>query len=322
MFEPQLDEQLTALGQQAWLPALHALLTERLSPDFHGDFHKWQIALKRLPPVTPSRIDLNSPAITVGTQGDLTQTQHRELDSALRTLHPWRKGPFDLFGIYIDTEWRSDWKWDRLKGHITSLEGRSVLDIGCGSGYHCWRMRGAGAQFVLGIDPTLLFVMQFDAVQHFIRDAHVHVLPLGIDDLPGEMHCFDTVFSMGLLYHRREPQAHLHELKACLKPGGELVLETLVIDSAIGELLIPEDRYAQMRNVWAIPSVPLLIQWLEEAGYHNVRCVDVTVTSTDEQRSTDWMQFQSLADYLDPDDHSKTIEGHPAPMRAILIANT
>lgn len=71
----------------------------------------------------------------------------------------------------------------------------------------------------------------------------------------------------------------------------------------------------------SIPSVPLLIQWLEDAGYHNVRCVDVTVTSIDEQRSTDWMQFQSVADYLDPNDHSKTIEGHTAPMRAILIAN-
>jgi tRNA (mo5U34)-methyltransferase len=49
--------------------------------------------------------------------------------------------------------------------------------------------------------------------------------------------------------------------------------------------------------------------------------VDVNVTSTQEQRSTEWMSFHSLENFLDPDDHSKTIEGYPAPRRAIITAN-
>lgn len=321
MLEPALDNNLRALGLEQWLPTLHGMLQQRLCADFHGDFTKWQAALQQLPSVIPSSIDLNRSAVRVGQLSDLNVEQHAQLAHCLRQLHPWRKGPFELFGQYIDTEWRSDWKWDRLKDHLTPLTGRAVLDIGCGSGYHCWRMRGVGARFVLGIDPTLLFVMQFAALQHFICDPQVQVLPLGMEDLPPAMTCFDTVFSMGLLYHRREPQQHLQELMACLRPGGELILETLVIDERYGEVLTPNDRYAQMRNVWAIPSVPTLLGWLEQSGWRDVRCVDVTVTTIDEQRRTDWMRFQSLIDYLDPDDPSKTVEGYPAPMRAIVLAH-
>ncbi len=320
MFESDLDNHLRALGLEHWLPQLHALLQLRQDPGFHGDMRKWQAALQQLPNVIPSRIDLNASAVHVGRVSDLTDEQRTQLEHSLRQLHPWRKGPFDLFGLYIDTEWRSDWKWDRLKDHILPLNNRNVLDIGCGSGYHCLRMRGAGARFVLGIDPTLLFVMQYQALQHFIQDPQVQVLPLAMEDLPNDMNCFDTVFSMGLLYHRRDPQQHLLELKNCLRDGGELVMETLVIDEHQGEVLVPEGRYAQMRNVWSIPSVPTLLDWIQQSGFRDVRCVDVTVTTTEEQRCTDWMQFQSLSDYLDPKDSGKTVEGYPAPIRAICLA--
>lgn len=268
----------------------------------------------------PSNINLNAAKIRIGEANELTQTQFAALENALRQLHPWRKGPYSIFGLDIDTEWRSDWKWDRLAGAIAPLSDRVVLDIGCGSSYHCWRMRGAGARFVLGIDPTLLFVMQYASLQHFIRDPSVQVLPLGIEDLPTEPACFDTVFSMGLLYHRRDPQEHLSRVMACLREGGQLVLETLVLDVQQEDILIPQDRYAQMRNVWAIPSVVTLIKWIRESGFSDVRCIDVSATSIREQRQTQWMQFKSLADFLDPADSSRTIEGYPAPVRAVCVA--
>ncbi|MEJ2398475.1 MAG: tRNA 5-methoxyuridine(34)/uridine 5-oxyacetic acid(34) synthase CmoB [Gammaproteobacteria bacterium] len=321
MFESQLDQNLSLLGLRTWTPELHGILRERFSPEFHGDYARWQLALQQLPDVVASSIGLDEASVRVGDVGELTKDQMDTLEQSLRQLHPWRKGPFEIFGLKIDTEWRSDWKWERIKHDIKPLAGRNVLDIGCGSGYHCWRMRGAGANFVLGIDPTLLFVMQFNALQYYIRDPQVQVLPLAMEDLPQDPACFDTVFSMGLLYHRRDPRQHLAELKACLRNGGELVLETLVLDLASREVLIPDGRYARMRNVWNIPSVPMLVEWLEEAGFYDIRCVDVTVTTTREQRRTDWMQFQSLADYLDPQDRTKTVEGYPAPVRAVCIAS-
>ncbi|MDX8407697.1 MAG: tRNA 5-methoxyuridine(34)/uridine 5-oxyacetic acid(34) synthase CmoB, partial [Mariprofundaceae bacterium] len=237
-------------------------------------------------------------------------------------LHPWRKGPFDFFGIHIDTEWRSDWKWNRLKDAITPLTGRQVLDVGCGSGYHAWRMLGDGAAKVVAIDPTLLFAMQFHACQRYIADARLQFWPIGIDDLPDGMASFDTVFSMGILYHRRSPIDHLLQLKGLLRPGGELVLETLIVEGGPDSCLIPNGRYAKMRNVWFIPSIAMLETWLMRAGLSDIRVIDVSPTSVNEQRSTEWMRFESLPDFLDQANPALTIEGHPAPVRAILRANT
>jgi tRNA (mo5U34)-methyltransferase len=181
-------------------------------------------------------------------------------------------------------------------------------------------MRGDGAELVVGIDPTLVFVMQFYALQHFIRDAHVGVLPLGIEQLPPKLRVFDTVFSMGVLYHRRSPFDHLLELREALRPGGELVLETLVIDGGAGTILLPDDRYARMNNVWFIPTTATLSQWLKKIGFKNPQLVNVTSTTIEEQRETPWMTFQSLAQCLDPGDPTRTIEGYPAPKRAIFVA--
>ncbi|MBP6682857.1 MAG: tRNA 5-methoxyuridine(34)/uridine 5-oxyacetic acid(34) synthase CmoB, partial [Halioglobus sp.] len=217
-------------------------------------------------------------------------------------------------------EWRSDWKWDRLAPAIDDLAGRRVLDVGCGSGYHCWRMLGAGAAEVIGIDPTPLFVLQYWALRKYLQRDEVWVLPLGIEQLPAKLQAFDSVFSMGVLYHRRSPLDHLLELRDCLRPGGQLVLETLVIEGGPGTSLVPEGRYARMGNVWFLPACDTLLGWLRKLGFVDCRLVDVGATSTDEQRSTDWMRFQSLADFLDPADRSKTVEGYPAPRRAIVTA--
>lgn len=291
-----------------------------LEPDLHGDFARWQQAVADLPEVNVTSMALNQAVVRIGEQTDCDDETRKQIEGGLRGLHPWRKGPFEVCGVHIDTEWRSDWKWDRLIPHIDSLQGRTVLDIGCGSGYHLWRMLGAGAALSVGVDPSLLFQQQFRAIEHFTGQQPVYHLPLGIEHLPAEMKAFDTVFSMGVLYHRRSPFDHLIELRDLLRPGGQLVLETLVIDGELGQVLVPDGRYARMGNVWFLPSVPTLEQWLRKVRFKHVRCVDVTATTVAEQRATDWMTFQSLADFLDPNNPGRTIEGYPGPKRAIVLA--
>jgi tRNA (mo5U34)-methyltransferase len=311
--------RLQQSGLDKWAAQLTTVLPKLLSAQRHGDLPRWYDALAAMPDLATDNIDLDRNIVRI--RGDNTSAEQREqLHSALRKLHPWRKGPYDLFGVQIDTEWRSDWKWERLKNQIAPLQGRKVLDVGCGNGYHCWRMRGAGAELVVGIDPTLLFVMQFAALQKYLRDDHVAVLPLGIEHVPQKLRFFDTVFSMGVLYHRRSPFDHLLELRDALRPGGQLVLETLVIDGGVGEILVPDDRYARMNNVWFLPSTAALTQWLKKVGFKNPQLLNATMTTTEEQRSTEWMTFQSLSHCLDPLDATRTIEGYPAPKRAILIA--
>jgi tRNA (mo5U34)-methyltransferase len=165
-----------------------------------------------------------------------------------------------------------------------------------------------------------LFLCQFEAVRKLLgNDQRAHLLPLGIEQLPA-LNAFDTVFSMGVLYHRRSPLDHLWQLKDQLVPGGELVLETLVVEGDENTVLVPGDRYAQMRNVYFIPSAAALKQWLEKCGFVDVRIVDACVTSTEEQRRTEWMTTESLADFLDPRDSSKNGRRLSGPLRAVIIA--
>lgn len=308
------------LGLASGVALLRETVLGRFLERGHGELSRWLAAVDALPVRSAARVVLDASVVSVTSTEPPGSSEQAALRAGLMTLHPWRKGPYRLHGVRIDTEWRSDWKWDRLCAAISPLQGRRVLDIGCGNGYHCWRMLGAGADLVLGIDPTQLYVLQFMAVNRFIGASRVAVLPLGIEDLPAGLSGFDSVFSMGVLYHRRSPIDHLMELRALLRPGGELVLETLVLDADDDRVLVPPRRYAQMRNVWFIPTPPLLCGWLRRCGFKAVRVVDVTDTTVEEQRSTPWMRFQSLADFLDPIDRTRTIEGLPAPRRAILLA--
>lgn len=322
---PELTADIEALERRwddralrDWLRQMPDQFAHSMSEKRFGDLPRWRAAIAALPPLEAEAIDLNGRAIQA--LGQVDEAVLCELEVALRGLHPWRKGPFSLFGLEIDTEWRSDLKWDRLVNAIDPLDGRRVLDVGCGSGYHCWRMKGAGAAEVIGIDPTPLFVLQFKAIQRYLNVETVHVLPLALEQLPPKLKAFETTFSMGVLYHRRSPIDHLTGLRDTLVPGGQLVLETLVVDGDEDTVFVPPGRYARMGNVWFLPSPAALIKWMSKAGFIDVELVDVSQTTGTEQRSTDWMTFYSLSNFLDRADRTKTIEGHPAPKRAIITA--
>ena len=316
-FKPMFDD-LASIGLAAWHKQVRDILDERLSEAAHGNFAEWQSVLCDLPAIEKLPADLKSPAITIPATDEVSENDVRAL---LLGLKPWRKGPFEICGVQIDSEWRSDLKWDRIKNSIAPLDGRNILDVGCGNGYYALRMRGVGAKLVIGLEPTLIYVMQFLAICHFMQVEPVHVLPLRLQELPADSRAFDTTFSMGVLYHQRDPEQHLRQLKASLRTGGELIIETLILPGTEAVASTPEQRYARMRNVWLLPTLPMLEAWLADAGFDNVRLIDVSDTTIEEQRTTEWMPFESLAEALDPTDPSRTIEGWPAPRRAALICS-
>ena len=312
-------QQIATTNLSDWLETLPLQLKE-WETQTHGDYAKWSKIVDFLPDLHADEIDLKS-AVKSDRTSPLSESEKQRIIHHLKQLMPWRKGPYHLFGIHVDCEWRSDFKWERVLPHLAPLRGRTILDVGCGSGYHMWRMVGEGAKMVVGIDPTELFLCQFEAVRKLLNnDRRANLIPLGIEQMQ-PLAAFDTVFSMGVLYHRKSPLDHLSQLKNQLVKGGELVLETLVVDGDVNTVLVPADRYAKMKNVYFIPSVAALINWLEKVGFTNVRCVDVATTTLEEQRKTDWLENESLIDFLDPNDHSKTIEGYQAPKRAVILAN-
>lgn len=312
--------QQIAIGSLShWLETLPCQIQQWKKTTQHGKFNSWQKIVQNLPDITPTNLDLKT-AVMAKNEYPLCPNEKQRIIQLLKSLMPWRKGPFSLYDINIDCEWRSDWKWQRILPYISPLTDKLVLDVGCGNGYHMWRMVGEGAKMVIGIDPTQLFLCQFAAVRKLIgNNQQAHLLPLGIEQLP-TLAAFDTVFSMGVLYHRRSPLDHLYQLKNQLVCGGELVLESLVIDGDENQCLIPNDRYAQMRNVYFIPSAKMLKIWLEKCGFYDVHIVDQTVTTLQEQRKTAWMETESLANFLAPNNINLTVEGYPAPLRATLVA--
>ncbi|MDH3327204.1 MAG: tRNA 5-methoxyuridine(34)/uridine 5-oxyacetic acid(34) synthase CmoB [Gammaproteobacteria bacterium] len=317
-----LFEKLSEPPFDKWLAILPEQINKLLLKSNNSNLPQWEQAINDLPDIKPDVTSLNKNTVSAHSNTPISQSDSQQLETQLRQFMPWRKGPYQLFNTFIDTEWRSDWKWERVIPHLSSLKNKTVLDVGCGNGYHSWRMLGEEAKLVIGIDPSLLFVAQFQAIKKYLgEDKSVFVLPLKLEDVPMNLQGFDTVFSMGVLYHRRSPFDHLIHLLSLLKPGGELVLETLIIDGNENEALVPSDRYAMMNNVWFLPSITTLTHWLKRCGFQNIRVVDVNQTSTDEQRATDWMTFNSLSDFLDPKNSNLTIEGYQAPKRAVFVAN-
>jgi len=318
---PALKQAIEKSNIAPWYEFFEQAIEKRYQSYTHGELNVWRQLIADLPDIEVRQSDLTR-SVKIETNQTLSAEQKQLFISQLELLHPWRKGPFKLFGIDIDTEWRSDWKWDRIKSHISPLKNKTVLDVGCGNGYHCWRMLGEQARFVLGIDPSQKFLAQFAVLQNYLRKPECQLIPLGIEDMPQDMgkNGFDSVFCMGVLYHQKSPINLLYQLKNLLNQGGELILETLVVDGDKNTVLIPSSRYAQMRNVWFLPSTLALELWLKKCGFKNVTTIDINQTTTQEQRATQWMTFHSLSNYLDPNDPNLTIEGYPAPKRATIIA--
>ena len=299
----------------AWRDADAAWAIDTVRAASRSDLPRWLAALDGLPDIEPAQVSFD--AVVAARSDSVTGDERRRLDRALRGLIPWRKGPFHVFGIDIDSEWRSDIKWARIAPHI-ELDARRVLDVGCGNGYYGWRMLRGGARSVTGVDPSLLFALQHAAISYYVDRGRARntVLPVALEDFR-VTEPFDIVFSMGVVYHRRDPVAHVRELVKHAHEQTTLVLESLVVDDAP---ITPCDRYARMRNVWLVPDIAAVQSWLGDAGWAGTEVVDVSQTTTGEQRSTAWMPYESLAAALDAKDSSRTVEGYPAPKRAVIIA--
>lgn len=317
-----LLQEFDELGWKPWRQELEALLAEkeRFISEVDGNARRLLPLLERLPQIPGVAIDLAAETIRIGHQADLDAAQRAELREILMEFRHWRKGPFSIFGIEVDSEWRSDLKWNRIKEQIAPLAGRRILDVGSSCGYYLLRMAASRPRLALGLEPYAPFYCQYLLLQRLIGESCVHCWPLKLEELPAMAGCFDSVFHMGVLSHQRAPIDALKQLAGLLRRGGELVLETLIVEGEGEWAFCPPKRYAKMHNVFFLPTVACLQGWLERAGFDNIRCIDRTWTSSEEQRQTEWIKSESLADFLDSSDPRKTVEGHPAPLRAVLLA--
>ena len=307
------DAELQEFKEECLLKSLMAFNIK------NGNVPKWTDALNKLNAIKKGELGLDEPYISIKN----IDSSAENIETNLKQLLPWRKGPFILNELKLESEWIGDLKWQRIKNKIRPLKNKRVLDVGAGNGYFTIRMALEGARKALGVEPFLLFNYQFAAIDSLAKsNSDSMLIPLRLEELPN-MPIFDSVFSMGVLYHQRDHLEHLSKLKKMMAPDSELILETLIVDGQKNYALVPEGRYANMRNVYCLPSTDTLRSWLSDVGYKNISLIDVSVTTPEEQRKTPWIGDNpaSLEDFLDPSNPSLTIEGYPAPKRAIFTCS-
>lgn len=283
-------------------------------------FLRYRRPIAEISHLQASCCDFSTDVVRIGSATDISDLERHRLHGVLRGLSPWRKGPFSIFDIEIDAEWRSERKWNRLLPELPDLTGKIIADIGCNNGYYMFRMVPYQPALVLGFEPYVHHYFTFNLLNTFADQANLRVELLGIEHLTLFPESFDVIFCMGILYHRPSPIGALQDLFTALKPGGWLMVESQAIPGQESIALFPEHTYAKVPGTWFVPTATCLHHWLNRAGFQQVQCFCQHDMSSEEQRRTAWMEFESYQDFIDKDNPGLTIEGYPAPRRVFFKA--
>ena len=298
---------------------IHRQRQQWVNQDKKG-FLRYRIPCETLEKFPAAEVDCTSDAVKIGAPGELSPQQQVEVRSSLRDFCPWRKGPFSIHGIEVDSEWQSQRKWQRLLPRLPQLEDKVIADVGCSNGYYMFHMVPHQPEMVIGFEPSVQHYYCFKALNSMADKENLHIDLLGVEHLALFPECFDVLFLMGIIYHRSAPIECLRDIYSSLRSGGTLILESQAIPGESETALFPEKTYAKVPGTYFVPTGNCLKNWLSRAGFSDIELFCQHPMSSIEQRRTDWMTFESYADFTDPLDSSKTVEGYPAPDRVFLRA--
>ncbi|UDG80379.1 tRNA 5-methoxyuridine(34)/uridine 5-oxyacetic acid(34) synthase CmoB [Candidatus Annandia pinicola] len=293
-----------------WLNTLPTQILQWYNNNINNvNFKKLFYILNNIPIVKPKYLDLKNSIIVCN---NLKKKKKNIIKKLLFKLLPWKKGPFYLYGINIDSEWRSDWKWSIIKPYVKNIKKDLVLDIGCNNGYYMWRMLGMGSKIIIGIENIPLYFFQFEVIRKLVGNYNnIHMIPLNFNIIK-KIEAFNIVFSMGLLYHLKSPFNHIIKIRKNLLNGGELILETLVTLKKDNTIILPIEKYLNMKNIWFIPSIILLKKILIKCKFENIRIINYRYINVKEQRNTKWILNKSCLNIKN--------KNHNIPLRVIIMA--
>ena len=307
-------------GELKHLSKIASLRAKAAAELAHPKYRPLLAALAAALPLPEGRCECNSPVIKIGDASDLREEQRGPFLELLRAFVPWKKGPFSLFGVDIDAEWRSDLKWQRLEPFVGPLAGKRVADIGCNNGYYMLRMAPYQPEVVVGFEPYGKYWYNFALLQSLAQAERLAFELLGVEHIHLFERFFDVVFCLGILYHHTDPVGILTKIRRSLRHGGKVIIDCQGIAGESSCALVPRGRYAGARGVWFLPTLACLENWLLRADFKVITPIWAGALTPEEQRATPWAPIASLADFMDPCDPTRTIEGYPAPQRFYLMA--
>jgi len=311
--------QYMPTARQQEVAALSLQHQQRLAQNKKG-FLRFREPYESLAGIRATDMDFDQDAVRIGGADQLGEEEQAKVYEVMRSFMPWRKGPFDVFGIEIDAEWRSERKWNRVKEALPDLKDKVIADIGCNNGYYMFRTAAHQPKAVLGFEPYIQHYYCFKTLNRLAGQENLFIEPFGVEDIGLFPSSFDVIFLMGIIYHRISPIEMLREIKEAMKPGGVLILESQAIPGEQPVALFPESRYAKVPGTYFVPTAACLKNWLTRVGFKDVEVFASHPMSNKEQRKTDWMVFESYDDFIDPENSDLTVEGYPAPHRVYVRA--
>ncbi len=299
--------------------ALSKKFQERFNQNKKG-FLRFREPYESLLGLTAQFLDFDKDHVTIGARAEIDDQLHQKVYTVLKEFMPWRKGPFDVFGIEVDAEWQSQRKWARVAPVLPDLTDKVIADIGCSNGYYMFRMAAQKPKCVLGFEPYVQHYFAFKTLNQLAGQKNLFIEPFGVEDITMFAETFDVVFLMGIIYHRISPIEMLRDIRNSMKSGATLILESQAIPGDDPVALFPEKTYAKVPGTYFVPTASCLANWLGRVGFENVEYFASHPMSSEEQRKTDWMTFESYSDFIDSVNPLLTIEGYPAPIRIFFKA--
>jgi len=177
---------------------------------------------------------------------EFSDDYHKKLLEELPSLGHWHHA-IDLGeGIFTNQEkiaaYNPETRWKLIEPYIPKdLTGKTVLDLGCNSGYFSVQMKKRGASRVVAVDTFVgaikqtkflakWFGVDLEVVQ---EDAHVYCLTTE--------ERFDYVLYLGLFYHLKYSVLTLDRLAEMTKC--RLFFQTIIVPPSISDFE-PEENYS------------------------------------------------------------------------------
>ena len=245
--------------------------------------------------------------------------QEELIEKVIESLMPWRKGPYNILGNFIDSEWNSSLKWKRIKPYLSSIKNQNICDLGCNNGYFMFKMLKENPNLILGLDPTIRYYLQFIFLSKNLDYKNLFFELMGFKELHFFKGIFDLVLCLGILYHHQDPIYILKEIHQSLKKNGKVIIDCQGIKGEKDIALFPKRTYAAKKGFWFLPTLNCLKNWIKRSGFQDYEVIFCEKLDWNkEQRKSQHSPFNSLKEGLLNEE--ATIEGYSVPVRFYLIA--
>ncbi|MGE5630683.1 MAG: class I SAM-dependent methyltransferase [Caulobacteraceae bacterium] len=150
-------------------------------------------------------------------------------------------------------------EWHELRKMLPDFQGKRVLDLGCGFGWHCRYAIENGAKSVIGVDISQKMLSE---AKKKTESGNIEYICMPIEDIDFPVDSFDVVVSSLVFHYIQSFEDILDKISKCLAKGGDLVfsvehpiftaygVQDWYYDNQGNRLHWPVDRYFDegMRN--------------------------------------------------------------------------